>query len=278
MIDLLDKMFWWNAALAGTYGERNDPREYRSRKRKRRRVLNWRKIVHQEILLSLFQEILLGVIVMTFWYVFGTDLTFFELFKLYFHLGLIMTPHVLYDHMTYVYSFSHMFSFFTRVYGQEKSLSYYDLLLTLEFYSMDASLPSFSSSSSTKPPPLYSLSMSINNGPTWRRIPPGLEVWLSGKARLYLGGLSSLQTRHCQGRTGPSIREVSTAGWTRLSGTLTGLGKVWPPIVVNVRVFVLYPINPGRLSNQCRTGADRCTPKLQGCRWNSRASDPEAYL
>ena len=29
-------------------------------------------------------------------------LTFFELFKLYFHLGLITTPHVLYVHMTYV--------------------------------------------------------------------------------------------------------------------------------------------------------------------------------
>ena len=44
---------------------------------------------------------------MTFWYVFiGTDLTFsnfFELFILY--LGLITTPHVLYVHMTYVYSF-----------------------------------------------------------------------------------------------------------------------------------------------------------------------------
>ena len=39
---------------------------------------------------------------MTFWYVFGMDLTFFELFKLYFHLGLITTPYV---HMTYVYSF-----------------------------------------------------------------------------------------------------------------------------------------------------------------------------
>ena len=32
---------------------------------------------------------------MTFWYVFGTDLTFFELFKLYFHLGLVTIPHVL---------------------------------------------------------------------------------------------------------------------------------------------------------------------------------------
>ena len=37
------------------------------------------------------------VIVMTFWYVFGTDLTFFELFKLYFHSGLITTPYVFYD-------------------------------------------------------------------------------------------------------------------------------------------------------------------------------------
>ena len=56
MIDLLDKMFWWNAALAGTYGKRNDPRKHRSRNQKRRSVLGRRKIVHQKILLGLFQE------------------------------------------------------------------------------------------------------------------------------------------------------------------------------------------------------------------------------
>ena len=38
-----------------------------------------------------------------------------------------MTPHVLYVHMTYVYSFTYV-SFFTRSHGQEKSLLYYDLL------------------------------------------------------------------------------------------------------------------------------------------------------
>ena len=63
----------------------------------------------------------IGVIVMTFWYVFRNGLNFFELFKLYFHLGLITTPHVPYVHMTYVSSF-------TRSHGQEKSSSYYDLL------------------------------------------------------------------------------------------------------------------------------------------------------
>ena len=26
--------------------------------------------------------------------------------------------------------------------------------------------------------------------------------------------------------------------------------------------FCLYPINPGKLSSQCCTGVDRCTPKL----------------
>ena len=61
-----------------------------------------------------------------FWYVFGTDLHFFELFKFYFHLGLIMNPHVFYVHMTYVYSLSYV-PFFTRLHGQEKSLLYYDL-------------------------------------------------------------------------------------------------------------------------------------------------------
>ena len=68
-----------------------------------------------------------GVIVMTFWYVYRNGLNFFELSKLHFYLGLITTPHVLHVHMTYVYSFSHV-SFFTRSHGQEKSLLYYDLL------------------------------------------------------------------------------------------------------------------------------------------------------
>ena len=63
---------------------------------------------------------------MTFWYVFiGMDLLFSN-FLFHFHLGLITTPHVLYVHMTYVYSFSYV-SFFTRCYGQEKSSSHYDL-------------------------------------------------------------------------------------------------------------------------------------------------------
>ena len=68
------------------------------------------------------------VIVMTFGYVFiGTDLIFSNFLTFILHLGLITTPHVLYVHMTYVYSLSHV-SFFTRSHGQEKSLSYYDLL------------------------------------------------------------------------------------------------------------------------------------------------------
>ena len=62
---------------------------------------------------------------MTFLVCLWNGLNFFELFKLYFHLGLITTPHVFYVHMTYVYFF-HV-SFFTRLYGQEKSLLYYDL-------------------------------------------------------------------------------------------------------------------------------------------------------
>ena len=32
--------------------------------------------------------------------------------------------------------------------------------------------------------------------------------------------------------------------------------------VTPVRVLGRYPIDPGRLSNQCRTSADRCTPTL----------------
>ena len=79
---------------------------------------------------------------------------------------------------------------------------------------------------------LYSPSMLINDSPTWRRISPGRNIWSRGRSREYPGGLSSLQTRYCQGQTGPSIKEVRMTGWMMLSGTLTGLGKVRPPIVV----------------------------------------------
>ena len=59
------------------------------------------------------------VIVMTFWYIFRNGLNFFELFKLYFHLGLIMTPHVFYVHMTYVYSFFLCFILHTITWPRE---------------------------------------------------------------------------------------------------------------------------------------------------------------
>ena len=116
-----------------------------------------------------------SVIVMTFWVCFWNGLNFFELFKLLFSLGIDHDPHVLYVHMTSVYFFSSHVSFFTRSYGQEKSLSYYDLFRLWSIYYMDAPPPSFSSISSTTPPPLYSPSVSNNDGPTWRRIPPGRE-------------------------------------------------------------------------------------------------------
>ena len=61
------------------------------------------------------------------------DLSFFNFFfNLFFLLRLVMTPHVLYVHMTYVYSFSCVFPF-TQSYGQEKLILYYDLLLTRRF-------------------------------------------------------------------------------------------------------------------------------------------------
>ena len=145
---------------------------------------------------------------------------------------MITTPHVLYVHMTYVYSFFLMFYSSHDYMAKRSHCRIMIFLKTSEFYSTDAPPPSFSSTSSTTPPPLYSPSRSYNDGPTWRRIPPGRAVWSSRSSRLYRGGLSSLQTRHCQGQMGPSIKEVSTAGWTTLSGTLTGLGKVRPPIVV----------------------------------------------
>ena len=65
------------------------------------------------------------VIIMTFWYVLSERTYFSRTFISSF--GIDHDPHVLYVHMTYVYSFSHV-SLFTRSHGQEKSLSYYDLL------------------------------------------------------------------------------------------------------------------------------------------------------
>ena len=60
-----------------------------------------------------------AVIVITFWYVFGMDLTFLNFFKLYFHLGLITTPHVFYVHMTYVYSLFPCFTLHTITWPRE---------------------------------------------------------------------------------------------------------------------------------------------------------------
>ena len=128
------------------------------------------------------------------------------------------------------------FLMFSSSHNHMAKRSHYRIMIfymTSEFYSTDAPPPSFSSStSSTTPPPLYSPSTLINNSPIWRSTPPSLDVWSRGRSREYLGGLPSLQTRHCQGQTGPSINDVRTAGWTMLLGTLTGLGKVQPPIVV----------------------------------------------
>ena len=113
------------------------------------------------------------------------ELVFFELFKLLFSLGIDHNPHVFYIHITYVYSFSYV-SFFTRSHGQEKSLSYYDLFdFRVLFYGCILTLVSFYFLHNPTPPPLYSPSMSINDGPTWRRIPPGLDIWLSGRSWLY---------------------------------------------------------------------------------------------
>ena len=56
---------------------------------------------------------------MTFWYVFGTDLSFLNFLNFYFHLGLITTPHVLYVHMTYVYFFFLCFSSHTITWPRE---------------------------------------------------------------------------------------------------------------------------------------------------------------
>ena len=113
-------------------------------------------------------------------------LNFFELFKLLFSLGI--------DHDPLCSLCSHdlclfLFLMFHSSHDHMAKRSHYCIMIfymTLEYYSMDASSPSFSpSTSSTNPPPLYSPSMSINNGPTWRRIPPGRAVWSKGRSLEY---------------------------------------------------------------------------------------------
>ena len=67
------------------------------------------------------------VIVMTFWYAFGTDLTFSNFFNFISSLGIDHEPPCsLYSHDLCLFLFPYV-SFFTRSHGQEKSLSYYDL-------------------------------------------------------------------------------------------------------------------------------------------------------
>ena len=69
---------------------------------------------------SLPERYLLFVIVMTFWYVYRNGLTFFSNFlNFILHLGLITTPHVLYVHMTYVYSFTTCFILHTITWPRE---------------------------------------------------------------------------------------------------------------------------------------------------------------
>ena len=64
-----------------------------------------------------------SVIVMTFWYVFWNGLSFFELFNFHSSLGIDHDPPC----SLCLFPFPYV-SFFTRSHGQEKSLSYYDLL------------------------------------------------------------------------------------------------------------------------------------------------------
>ena len=61
-------------------------------------------------------------------------LNFFKLFKLYFHLGLITTPHVFYDHMIYVYS---LFLMFHLSHNHMAKRSHYRIMI---FYQLQSSI------------------------------------------------------------------------------------------------------------------------------------------
>ena len=73
------------------------------------------------------------VIIMTFWYVFGMDFNFFELFELLFLTGLIMNPHVFYVHMTYVYVSFLMFYLSSHNYMAKRSHHRIMIFSTLEY-------------------------------------------------------------------------------------------------------------------------------------------------
>ena len=89
---------------------------------------------------------------------FGLNLYFLNFLNFYFLPRLITTPHDLYIHITYIYSF--LYIFLSHDHIAKRSHYHIMIFLTLEFYSMDAPPPSFSFSSST-PPPLYSPSISL---------------------------------------------------------------------------------------------------------------------
>ena len=120
--------------------------------------------------------------------------------------------------------------------GQEKSSSYYDLFNFRVYNSTDMLSSISTSPSSSILPPQYSPSKSNKAGPICRRTWLGPVIWRRGRSSEYGGGLFSDQTKHCHGLMGPSIKDLSTAGVIILLGTLTILGKVWPPIVVRTVV------------------------------------------
>ena len=84
------------------------------------------------------------VIVLSFGNDFGLNSPFLNFFNFYFLLRLVMTPHVLHDHMIYVYSFSLCFMFLTLHNNMAKRSHYHIMIFsTSEFYSTDTPHPHF---------------------------------------------------------------------------------------------------------------------------------------
>ena len=141
-------------------------------------------------------------------------------------------------HMTYVYSLFLCFPLFhTITWPREANIIIWSFM-TSEFLQVWLFLFYNSTLSFLSTASIYSPSRSSNNRPIWTRVCKALwENKRTGSSEYQGGLLWFAHIRHWYGLMGPSIKGMSTLSWTTESGNLTGLGRVCPPMVVNVIIL-----------------------------------------
>ena len=189
------------------------------------------------------------VVVFVVWLWLGLNLHFLNFFFL-FYKDLFLTGHrsvtTFMIHMTYVYSFSLMFSFLSHNHWIQRSPHHIMIFLDKGHLDTWCDHPTFSSSTSTAPP--YSPSISLKDGPIWINAwPPWCQNRGAGSS--WYGGREPwfAQIRHWYGLIGPSISRIRMPLATTELGTLTGFtgGEgAWKPIKtswVHCRLWLKVP-------------------------------------